>query len=155
MAKLGDVFSEDDRRKAVTRRLRPGAVIYLDVAFPQGKRSKLLVVAHVDDQCCTLIVNSEVRAFIENHPALSVCQVRIDAVRHAFLQHDSHIACHEVLRLPTQAVVNELMADMGRIKGDLHAEVRAQVVAAIKRAPTLSRAEQARLAAALESTEEA
>jgi hypothetical protein len=42
------------------------------------------------------------------------------------------------------------MADISRIKGELHAEVRSQVIAAIKRAPTLSPAEQTLFAQALE-----
>jgi hypothetical protein len=154
VATLGDAFSDEERRKSVARRLRPGAVIYLEVVFPQGRRNKFLVVAHVDKQCCTLIVNSEIRAFIASHPELSVCQVRIDAARHDFLRRDSHIACHEVLRLPTQAVVNALLADMSRIKGELHEEVRVEVIAAIKRAPTLSPADQTLFARALEAVGE-
>lgn len=155
MTKLGAAFSEEERRKSVVRRLRPGAVIYLDVAFPEGVRPKYLVVAHVDDQCCALVVNSDVHPFIERHPELAVCQVRIDAERHAFLRRDSHIACHQVLRLPTPAVIRDLVAATDRIKGELREDVRVEVVAAIKRAPTLSPAEQAQLAAALESTGEA
>lgn len=77
---------------------------------------------------------------------LSVCQVRIDAARHAFLDHDSFIACHEVLRLPTTGVIAELIADMSRIRGSLHKDVRAEVIAAVKRAPTMSLAEQTRIA---------
>lgn len=34
MAKLGDAFSDDERRKSVARQLLPGTVIYLEVAFP-------------------------------------------------------------------------------------------------------------------------
>lgn len=146
MAKLGDAFSDDDRRRSVARQLRPGTVIYLEVAFPEGPRSKYLVVAHVDDECCTFIVNSQIRRFIATHPALSVCQVRIDAARHAFLDHDSFIACHEVWRLPTAGVIAELIADMSRIKGSLHEDIRTEVIAAIKRAPTLSLTEQTRIA---------
>lgn len=115
MAKLGDAFSDEERHKSVQRRLRPGAVIYLEVAFPEGKRSKFLVVAHVDAQCCTFVVNSRISAFIAKRPELAVCQVRIDAGRHAFLQHDSHIACHQVLRLPTSGVVTAIVADMSRL----------------------------------------
>lgn len=155
MTKLGDAFSEEERRKSVVRRLRPGAVLYLDVAFVEGLLSKFLVVAHVDEQCCTLVVNSEVHPFIERNPELAVCQVRIDAARHAFLRHDSHIACHQVLRLPTPAVVRDLVASTDRIRGELHKDVRAEVVAAIKRAPTLTPAEQTLLAAALENIEDA
>lgn len=149
MAKLGDAFSGDERRKAVARQLLPGTVIYLEVAFPEGPRSKYLVVAHVDDECCTFIVNSQIRRFIATHPALSVCQVRIDAARHAFLDHDSFIACHEVWRLPTAGVIAELIADMSRIKGSLHEDVRTEVIAAVKRAPTLSPTEQTRIVKAL------
>ena len=155
MATLGDAFSPEERRKSVLRRLQPGVVIYLDVVFPEGTRSKYLAIAHVDDQCCTLVVNSEVHPFIERRPELAVCQVRIDAERPPFLQHDSHIACHQVLRLPTQAVIRDLMVDTNRIKGELHEEVRIEVIAAIKRAPTLSAAEQTLFAQALERTGEA
>ena len=72
MATLGDAFSPEERRKSVLRRLQPGVVIYLDVVFPEGTRSKYLAIAHVDDQCCTLVVNSEVHPFIERRPELAM-----------------------------------------------------------------------------------
>ena len=149
MATLGDAFSDDERRKSVARQLQPGTIIFLDVAFPQGRRPKFLVVAHVEHECCTFIVNSRITTFIEAHPKLAVCQVKIDAARHPCFRHDSHIACHELLRLPTAKVITELAADLSRIKGNLHPEVVAEVVAAVKRAPTLSPAEQTRIADAL------
>lgn len=152
MAKLGDAFADDERRKSVARQLQPGTVIYLEIAFPQGARSKYLVVARVDDECCAFIVNSQIHPFVQAHPTLSVCQVRIDAARHAFLDHDSYIACHEVLRLPTAGVISELVTDLSRIKGRLHTEVLVEVVAAVKRAPTLSPAEQTRIADALSAS---
>ena len=61
----------------------------------------------------------------------------------------SYIACHEILRLPTEKVIAELAADLSRIKGNLHPEVVTEVVAAVKRGPTLSPAEQTRIADAL------
>ncbi len=53
--------------------------------FPEGRKPKYLVVAHVDHECCAFVVNSRVHPFIEARPSLSVCQVRIDAARHSFL----------------------------------------------------------------------
>lgn len=88
MAQLGDAFSAEQRRESVARQLRPGTVIYLDVVFSQGRRSKYLVIA-------------------------------------------------------------ELAADLSRIKGRLHEEVLTEVIAAVKRAPTLSPAEQTRIADSL------
>ncbi len=149
MAKLGDAFSDDQRRESVRRRLQPGAVIYIDVVFPEGRKPKYLVIAYVDHECRTFVVNSRVHPFVEANPSLAVCQVRIDAARHAFLRRDSYIACHQVLRLPTANVIAELAADISRIKGRLHAEVSAEVIAAVKRAPTLSLAEQTQIANAL------
>ena len=66
-----------------------------------------------------------------------------------FLRRVSYIAFREMLRLPTEGVITELIADMSRMKGLLHEDVRIEVIAAVKRAPTLSLAEQTRIADAL------
>ena len=149
MAKLGDAFSETDRRKSALRRLVPGAVIYLEVVLPGDRKNKFLVVAHVDAECCTLVVNSRIHPFIEARPDLAICQVKMDAARHDFLRRNSWIACHEVLKLRTEAVVSELLSDMGRLRGTVHRDVLDEIAAAVKRAPTLSAAEQTLLAEAL------
>jgi hypothetical protein len=50
MAKLGDAFSESERRKSALRRLIPGAVAYLKVVLPGDRKKTFLVVASVDAQ---------------------------------------------------------------------------------------------------------
>lgn len=154
MAKLGDVFSESDRRKSALRRLVPGAVIYLEVVLPGDRKNKFLVVAHVDAECCTFVVNSRVHPFIEARPDLSVCQVKVDAARHDFLRRNSWIACHEVLMLRTEAVVSELVSDMSRLRGTIREDVLDEVAAAVKRAPTLSAAQQTLIAEALKRVDD-
>ena len=149
MAKLGDAFSASDRRKSALRRLVPGAVVYLEVALPGARKNKFLVVAHVDAECCTFVINSRVHPFIEARPDLSVCQVKVDAARHDFLRRNSWIACHEVLKLRTEAVVSELVSDMSRLRGIVNKDVLDEIAAAVKRAPTLSATEQTLLANAL------
>lgn len=149
MAKLGNAFSEPERKKSALRRLVPGAVVYLEVVFPEGRKNKFLVVASVEAECCTFVVNSRVHPFVEARPELSVCQVRLDAARHEFLRRDSWIACHSVLTLRTDAVVADLAADMNRFKGSVHRDVLDEIAAAVKRAPTLSTAEQTRLVGSL------
>ncbi|MEX0637247.1 MAG: hypothetical protein WD155_00755 [Burkholderiales bacterium] len=150
MAKLGDAFSESDRRTSALRRLVPGAVVYLEVVLPGARKNKFLVVASVDVECCTFVVNSRIHPFVESRSDLSVCQVMVDATRHEFLRRDSWIACHEVLKLRTDAVVAELVADMGKLKGTIHRDVLNEIAAAVKRAPTLSAAEQTRLVESLQ-----
>jgi hypothetical protein len=119
------------------------------VVLPGERKNKFLVIADVDAECCTFVINSRVHPFIEARQALSVCQVKLDAARHDFLRRDSWIACHEVLRLRTDAVISELMADMSRLKGAIHRDLLGEIAAAIKRAPTLSAVEQTRLAKGL------
>ena len=154
MAKLGDAFSESERKKSALRRLVPGAVVYLDVVLPGGRKNKFLVVASVDAECCTFVVNSRIHPFIEARKQLAVCQVKVDAARHDFLRRDSWIACHELLKLRTDAVIAELVADVGKLKGRIHPDVLIEIGAAVKRAPTLSATEQASLARAMERTDD-
>lgn len=103
MAKLGDAFSEPERKKSALRRLVPGAVVYLEVVFPEGRKNKFLVVASVEAECCTFVVNSRVHPFVE----------------------------------------------ATRFKGSVQRDVLDEIAAAVKRAPTLSTAEQARLVESL------
>jgi hypothetical protein len=55
------------------------------------------------------------------------------------------------LKLRTDAVVAALAADMGKLKGRIHREVLNEIAAAVKRAPTLSVAEQTRLVESLQT----
>jgi predicted nucleic acid-binding protein len=67
MAKLGDAFSDEQRRESVRRQLQPAAVIYIDVVFPEGRKSKYLVIAHVDHEQApgpgVIVVDSNVIAY--------------------------------------------------------------------------------------------
>jgi len=95
------------------------------------------------------VVNSETNEFISCRPDLNICQVKISAATHAFLERDSNVACHEVLSLPKEEVIGELMADTSRIKGMISQEVRGEIVAAVKRARTIDRATVEAILAAL------
>jgi len=49
MAKLGDAFSDDQRRESVRRQLQPALSSTLK-SFPKAG-AKYLVIAHVDHEC--------------------------------------------------------------------------------------------------------
>lgn len=138
MAKIGDFLGPEAKREFVVRNLIPGQVVYLEVRFPNRTRSKYLVlVGESSPDCLTFVVNSETNEFISCRPDLNICQVKISAASHAFLEHDSNVACHEGLSLPKEEVIGELMADTSRIKGMISQEVRGEIVAAVKRARTI------------------
>ena len=150
MVSLGDHFPADLRRARVEEALKPGCVIRLVVKFPTISKPKFLVLVATDDpEYLTFIVNSEINSFIQNRPHLSHCQVSIDAVNHAFLDHDSHIACHETLPIRREDVIKALVADPSAIKGAISLDVRTQIIAAVKFAKTLDNDKKTRIIAAL------
>ena len=79
------------------------------------------------------------------------CQVAIDAVNHDFLDHDSHIACHDVLLMKREEVIKSLMVNPAGIKGEVSLDVRNQIVADVKFAKTIDRDKKNRIIAALEN----
>lgn len=152
MAPLGAHFPAELLRPRIEAALKPGCVIRLLVKFPQITKHKFLIlVADDDPEYLTFIVNSEINPFISNKPDLLQCQVAIDATNHPFLDHDSHIACHEIRAMKREEVIKDLLGAPENIKGDISADVRNQIVAAVKFAKTIEKDKKSRIIAALES----
>lgn len=152
MSSFGAHLPAELLRPRIEAALKPGCVIKLLVKFPEKAKEKFLVlVAEDDPEYLTFIVNSEINPFIANKQHLLQCQVSIDAANHGFLDHDSHVACHEVHAMKREDVIRSLMADPDGIKGEVSAGVRSQIVAAVKFAKTIEKDKKSRIIAALES----
>ena len=110
MAPLGEHFPAELLRPRIEAALKPGCVIRLLVKFPHVTKQKFLVLVADDDPVyLTFVVNSEINPFISNRPHLLQCQVLIDVANHKFLDHDSHIACNEVLPMKREEVIKSLI----------------------------------------------
>jgi hypothetical protein len=139
MGSLGDFFPEQQVQKFIADNFKVGCVIRVDVIFPNKIKPKYLVlVADNDPECLTFIVNSETNPFINNREHLAKCQVDIDAKNHTFLDYDSKIACHDVLKLKRADVLKELKQDTSKIKGCVSDNVFSEILSAVKFAKTLS-----------------
>lgn len=152
MSPLGAHFPAELLRPRIEAALKPGCVVKLLVKFPDKTKEKYLVlVADDDPEYLTFIVNSDINPFIANKPHLLQCQVAIDAENHAFLDHDSHVACHEVLPMKREEVIQSLMGNPAGIKGNVSEDVRGQIAAAVKFAKTIDKDKKNRIIAALEA----
>lgn len=150
MSSLGAHLPAELLRPRIEAALKPGCVIKLLVKFPEKTKEKFLVlVADDDPEYLTFIVNSEINPFITNRQHLLQCQVAIDAASHDFLGHDSHIACHEIRAMKREDVIKALMADPDGIKGEISADVRSQIAAAVKFAKTIEKDKKNRIIAAM------
>lgn len=150
MSSFGAHIPPELLRPRIESALKPGCVIKLLVKFQEKTKEKYLVLVDDDDpDYLTFLVNSEINPFIANRPHLNQCQVAIDATNHDFLDHDSHIACHELLPMKREEVIKALMADPAGIKGEVSPDVRSQIVAAVKFAKTIEKDKKNRIIAAM------
>lgn len=139
MSPLSDGLPEEARKKFILGKLLPGCVVRLEVKFPDKSKPKFLVlVAEDDPEYWAFIINTEIHAFIHARPHLLQCQVKINAAENPFLQYDSHLACHEILKLRREEVIQALMRDTSGLKGHVSVAVRDQIIAAVKFAQTLT-----------------
>jgi hypothetical protein len=148
---LGDAFPIEFRRKQIEQQLVPGAVLYLEIQFPELTKNKFVVLVGTDDpNLLNVIINSETNPYIAARPHLNVCQVTIDCANHDFLDYDSQIACHQVLPIQKQEIIEALLNDFSRYKGRVSVDVKDGIVAAVKSAVTLSKIVQNHIINALE-----
>jgi hypothetical protein len=150
---LGDSFPVAAREAAVDQRLVPGAVLYLEVTFPEDGRVKdkyLVMVASVDPDVLVFVVNTEVNQFVAARPELNRCQLTIDQAGHTFLDYDSFLACHKTLAIPRAQVAGDLLRDMSRYKGQITDDLRQQILGVIQTQPKMiSKAHRDAITAAL------
>jgi len=149
MGKLGDRFPAEQRQAYINRHLVPGQVLYLFCGFTRPPKEKYLVLVCAGAEPLLFVVNSSVHPFIASRPELRRCQVNLSASEHPFLDHDSVINCAEVIRAADQPdMLDQLARDIGRIKGMLSEGTQKQVLAAVRKARTISAADRRAIEAA-------
>jgi hypothetical protein len=147
---LGNAFPPDIRRGYIEKHLVPGTVVRINVKFPNQTKTKyLLLVADEDPDYWTFIINTDINQFVKNRPELLKCQVAVDASNNQFLAHDSHVACHELMRMRREEMIRELMDSTDSMKGQISDDIKTEVIAAVKFAKTISEAEKSIVIAAL------
>ncbi len=146
---IGDYLSDEQKRQYIHSRLVPGAVIYRFCDFTKPPKPKYLLVVQVQEKIAVLVINSTINRFTQSHKYLLDSQVSVDQTSHTFLDHDSFINCSEAEYLDTTDLIEEIMADMDKIKGKITNQLKAAVIVTIQDSFTLSPAEIASLVASL------
>ena len=129
--------------------LEPGVVIRIPVEFKQDE-PKFLVVIDLDTKAHCLVISTTI------HPLFSGdlrCDsiVNIDVNNHPFMNHDCHVDCNEVKRLPLEEVEQEINSDSDCLKGQVSDDLRAKIVTGIEVSPFLSPSEKKRYVESLTS----
>lgn len=141
MGVLGDLFPDREKQSYVDRRLTPGRVLYLFCRFTDPPKDKylLLLSSGVTPRSLLFLINSRIHPYIQRHPDLLNCQVLLGASDYSFLSHDSFIDCSRVIdHFDCSAIRDQLVNDIGRIKGELHRDTRREIIQVVQVARTVS-----------------
>jgi len=150
MPKIGDFFPEGERRESAARQLTAGRVLYLMCDFTHPPKNKFVVVAAPDDPPLLLVLNSKIHPYIIARPDLRDCQATLTAKEHDFLSRDSFLDCSRTYEsMSRETILWQLVGDVSRVKGELSATARIEVVEMIRRAKTISAVHRSRILAVL------
>ena len=139
MGRLGDFFPEHEKRNYIDRQLKPGQVLYLFCGFTNPQKEKYLVLACPGTRPLLFVINSGIHPFIARQPDLLKCQVWLSTSDYNFLEHDSFVNCAEVIDEFDESEIREqILADVGRIRGELNITTKRAIVQAVQGSKTVS-----------------
>ncbi len=135
---LGDSFPLEQRLETFQRSLRAGTVFYLFCDFTTPPKEKYLLLACIRPAPLFLIINSEVPEFYLSRSHLRDRQVQVLAAEHGFLSHDSFVDCTKTFaQFSLERLQDQVLSDIGRIKGEISPPARAAVIKAVLAARTI------------------
>ena len=136
---LGDSFPPKLISKTIEQKLKPGCFIYLFCDFTEPPKNKYFLVASINPLVLLFVVNSNVNTFIQNRPKLFEAQILLKQTDYSFLDHDSFLACHEIISRFTLKEIKEIIfKDLSRIKGFLSQANRDEIVKILNKNMTLT-----------------
>lgn len=127
--------------------IRVGSIylLHLTVTTPPKPKYCLCVTATP----WLFLVNSKLRPFVADRPALSAQQVRLPVAGHQFLRYDSWIDCSEPISIQAAEVARQCADDPSREKGPASERVLEAVLRAVAVSTTLPERKKQAIAEAL------
>ena len=136
---LGDSFPSELKKELIEKDLIPGRFIYLFCPFTTPPKNKYFLVVSINPLVLLFIVNTTVNPFILNNPKLLEAQLLLKQSDYSFLDHDSYLACHEIIdKFGLREIEEILFKDLSRIKGFLYRTTRDEIVKILNKNMTLT-----------------
>lgn len=142
---LWDGLTPQERQRHISEQLTPGRVLLLHCDFTMPPKNKYLVLGSAHPEPLFLVINTRLTNFIMKNEQLRQCQVLLRQSEHDFLQHDSYIDCTAAHVIALSEIYRQVEVDVSRIKCELSANARDQVIATVKFSMTLPEVDKAAL----------
>lgn len=132
--RLGDLFSNEDRRDYVRGNFRVGTVFYLHSEDTYDEKDKYYLLVDTSDPPLLLIINKKIHRIYEKRPHLKACQIKVTVAEYPkIFTRDCWIDCTTVWSSFSQRDIEEqVMNDMSRLRGMLGMESLNQVTEALE-----------------------
>jgi hypothetical protein len=109
--------------------LRAGVVLHLYQPLA-GKEKFHVLIAALGDRSLGFLINSRPSPFIERQADRLRRHLLMPKALHAFLEHDSYIACDDPVKLPcakdlAEGLCMDRIQRVGVVHGSLHSSIRA------------------------------
>lgn len=109
------------------------------------------MLVSIEPEPTFFVINSTVNEYIRRREWLNQCQVEIGPDNHPFLRHHSFVECTTAHKIALRDVYEQIERDIGRLKDDISAQVRDQIIAAVKFTKTLSAKQKTDILSSLEA----
>ena len=120
MSSVGDSFAEKERRDFAKRSLVPKNILYLSCPFTTPPKEKFTIVAAAGERPLLILINTRINQFIQRHPHLRRCQVKLLASDYNIFQVDSFAHCADIKDdFSEQEIIDQIMGDTLRVRGKL------------------------------------
>lgn len=149
MVRLGDNFPDGDKSAYVERHLTPGAILYLFCRFTKTPKEKYVVVVAMEPRLLLFAINSEISHFVRSRHMVAY-QLKLQSDEYDCLDHDSYLDCAQAISDMTRDdIVNQLVADVSRIKGHLTDTTVREIISTVDGAKTITPRDQKAIISAL------
>lgn len=117
----------------IDKNLIPGQILHLFCNFTDPPKNKFALVVSTNPLILAFLVNSKVNNYVQLRGELLALQIQIKKCDYPFLDHDSYIACHNIIEdFSREEIVTQLKANIHNIIGMIKPTTKQQIITAIK-----------------------
>jgi hypothetical protein len=136
-----DLLGSELQDDLINNAINIGNVLKLDCDFTNPPKQKRLILVNINPLIGFFIINSRLNEFVINSDLLS-SQVLILKDEHAFIEHDSFVACDEIIYKFTRTEIEQqLKGDFTRFLGTINLKLRNILIETCLRSETLKQVE--------------
>lgn len=114
-----------------------GNVLKIECSFTNPPKNKRIILVNTNPLIGFFIINSKLNEFVMNSDLITA-QILINSAEHSFIEHDSYVACEEIIYcVSKEEIESQLRNDYSRFLGSINQNLRDLLIATCLQSETL------------------